>query len=148
MPSDDRDGVIAALSKPERTLCGVAISERGVVFMFPGQGSQYPEMLAELYKSEAVVRKAVDRCAHLLEPALRADLRRIISPGRRRRKSAAEILKDTRWAQPALFTVGYALSDSWRSWGIRPSAVIGHSVGEYVAATVAEVMTVKDALRL
>ena len=148
MRSDDRDGIIAALSKPERSLCGVAVSKREVVFMFPGQGSQYPEMGAELYKSEAVVRKAVDRCAHLLEPVLGADLRRIIFPGRRRRKAAAEILKDTRWAQPALFTVGYALSELWRSWGIRPSAVIGHSVGEYVAATVAEVMTVKDALRL
>jgi acyl transferase domain-containing protein/SAM-dependent methyltransferase len=148
MCSDNRDGVIAALSEPECVLCQVAVSERPVVFMFPGQGSQYPEMGAELYESEPVVRKAVDRCARLLKPALRADLRRILFPGRRRRKAAAEVLKDTRWAQPALFTIGYALSALWRSWGIRPSAMIGHSVGEYVAATVAEVMTLKDALRL
>jgi acyl transferase domain-containing protein len=72
----------------------------------------------------------------------------MLFPAKSRRKSAAEVLKDTRWAQPALFTIGYALSELWRSWGIQPGAMIGHSVGEYVAATVAEVMSLKDALGL
>jgi acyl transferase domain-containing protein/SAM-dependent methyltransferase/acyl carrier protein len=146
--SDDRGGVIARLSEPECVSSAVAVSERPVVFMFPGQGSQYPAMGAELYESEPVVHKTIDRCARLLEPALGADLRRILFPGQRRRKGAVEVLKSTRWAQPALFTIGYALSELWRSWGIQPNAMIGHSVGEYVAATVAKVMTLKDALRL
>src|SRR5262249_49785966 len=79
---------------------------------------------------------------------LKADLRRVLFPPTSHRKSSAEVLKDTRWAQPALFTIGYALAELWRSWGIRPAALIGHSVGEYVAAAVAGVMSLKDALRL
>src|SRR5262249_20297778 len=125
-----------------------AAFERPVVFLFPGQGSQYPEMAAGLYRSEPVVRRAIDRCARLLEPALGADLRKLMFPSRRHREGAAEAVKDTKWAQPALFTVGYALAELWRSWGVTPAAMIGHSVGEYVAATLAGVMTLEDALSL
>ena len=146
--SHERAGLIAALSEPDRLGKTVAGKVRPVVFMFPGQGSQYPGMCAGLYESEPVVRKAIDRCARLLEPALKADLRRVLFPAKNRRKSAAEVLKDTRWAQPALFTIGYALAQLWRSWGVQPGAMIGHSVGEYVAAAVAGVMTLEDALAL
>jgi acyl transferase domain-containing protein/SAM-dependent methyltransferase len=146
--SDDRKNVVTALSDPARLAAAVAVTSRPVVFMFPGQGSQYPGMCAALYENEPVVRKAIDRCARLLKPALEADMRPILFPKRNRRKSAAEVLKNTRWAQPALFTIGYALAELWRSWGIQPAAMIGHSVGEYVAAAVSEVMTLEDALRL
>jgi phthiocerol/phenolphthiocerol synthesis type-I polyketide synthase E len=118
------------------------------VFLFPGQGSQYPGMAARLYKSEPVVRHAIDRCAQLLKPALEADLRRLLFPSRRDRDGAAQELKNTKWAQPALFTVGYALADLWMSWGVKPSAMIGHSVGECVAAALAGVMSLDDALSL
>ena len=106
-------------------------------------------MAEGLYHSEPVVRRAIDRCARILKPDLEA--RPAASCCFRRRgaaKQAAEELRDTRWAQPALFTVGYALAELWRSWGIQPAAMIGHSVGEYVAATLAGVMTLEDALAL
>ena len=146
--SDDRAAVIAALRAPERLSSTAAGAERPVVFMFPGQGSQYPGMAAGLYKTEPVVRRAIDRCARILEKDIGADVRKLIFPAARRRARAAEELRDTRWAQPALFVIGYALAELWRSWGINPAAMIGHSVGEYVAATLAGVMTLEDALRL
>src|SRR5262249_43279979 len=86
--------------------------------------------------------------SRLLKPVLGADLKKLLFPSSRRRKDAAEALKDTKWAQPALFTVGYALAELWQSWGVSPVAMIGHSVGEYVAATLAGVMTLEDALTL
>lgn len=146
--SDDRAGVAAALHEPQSLAATVSASERPVIFMFPGQGSQYPGMAAGLYKTEPVVRQAIDRCARILKPDVGGDLRRLLFPGARGRKAAALSLKDTRWAQPALFTVGYALAELWKSWGIQPAAMIGHSVGEYVAATLVGVMTLEDALRL
>ena len=146
--SDDRAAVIDRLLEPARETAAAAAAERGVVFMFPGQGSQYPGMAAGLYKTEPVVRRAIDRCARHLKKELGADLRTLLFPSARRRVHAAATLRDTRWAQPALFTVGYALAELWRSWGVRPAAMIGHSVGEYVAATLAGVMTLQDALRL
>ena len=122
--------------------------ERSVVFTFPGQGSQYVGMAKGLYDTEPLVHKAIDDCARLLKPVLKADLRRILFPGQRSRKSAAETLKDTKFAQPALFTISYALAKLWMSWGIQPAAMIGHSVGEYVAAALSGVMTLEDALTL
>lgn len=146
--ADDVAGASAALADPAKLSRAEASGDRPVVFMFPGQGAQYPGMAGGLYRSEPVVREAIDRCARLLRPALGTDLRRLLFPGPRRRKGAAEALKDTQFAQPALFTVGYALAALWRSWGVEPAALIGHSVGEYVAATLAGVMTLEDALRL
>jgi acyl transferase domain-containing protein/SAM-dependent methyltransferase/acyl carrier protein len=143
--NDDHDAVVDALMVPGRT---VAPAERAVVFMFPGQGSQYPGMAQGLYKSEPVVRRAIDRCARILEQEIDADLRKLLFPPARQRNVVAETLRDTKWAQPALFTVGYALAELWRSWGIQPASMIGHSVGEFVAATLAGVMTLEDALRL
>ena len=147
--SDERAETIAALNDPASLGAFIASDDdRPVVFMFPGQGSQYVGMAAGLYGSEPIVRKAIDDCARLLKPALKADLRRILYPAQRRRKTAAETLKDTKFAQPALFTIGYALAKLWMSWGIQPAAMIGHSVGEYVAATLAGVMTLEDAVAL
>jgi acyl transferase domain-containing protein/SAM-dependent methyltransferase len=143
--SDDREALARALETPARPN---ELAERSVVFMFPGQGAQYPGMAEGLYRTEPVVRRAVDYCARALQPELDGDLRKILFPPARKRDQAAEALRDTRWAQPALFTVGYALAELWRSWGIQPSAMIGHSVGEFVAATLAGVMTLDDALRL
>jgi phthiocerol/phenolphthiocerol synthesis type-I polyketide synthase E len=136
------------LSEPQHLGETEVTRDRAVVFMFPGQGSQYPGMAVGLYKSEPVVRHAIDHCAAMLEPILQADLRKLLFPGQRQRKDAAEALRDTKWAQPALFTIAYALAELWRSWGIQPAAMIGHSVGEFVAATLSGVMTLEDALGL
>ena len=145
--AEDMDGAVAAL-RDGGFVTAEAATAPPVVFMFPGQGAQYPGMAEGLYRREAVVRGAVDRCARVLKPTLGADLRKVLFPGPRSRKKAAETLKDTRWAQPALFTVEYALAELWRSWGIEPAAMIGHSVGEFVAAALAGVMELDDALAL
>ena len=111
--AEERERLADALEAPDKLPAFTQRHERPVVFMFPGQGSQYPGMAAGLYKSEPVVRRAIDRCARLLKPALDADLQKVLFPASRDRKDAAEALKDTKWAQPALFTVGYALAELW-----------------------------------
>ena len=146
IPADDLAGLQAIGDTNLPSIA--ALSDRPVVFMFPGQGAQYPGMGQGLYATEPVVRQAVDHCAQALEPALGSDLRRLLFAGARRRKQAAETLRDTRWAQPALFTVEYAMAELLRSWGIQPAAMIGHSVGEFVAAALADVMTLDDALNV
>ncbi|MDT5077626.1 MAG: hypothetical protein QOJ80_2263 [Mycobacterium sp.] len=146
---DDRAGAVAALLEDaagNETLGAAAQSD--VVFMFPGQGSQYPGMAAQLYSAEPLVKRTIDECCRKLKPDLGLDLRRVLFPGPRRRESAAAELRDTALAQPALFVIGYALAQLWKSWGVRPTAMIGHSVGEYVAATLSGVFELDDALSL
>jgi amino acid adenylation domain-containing protein len=122
--------------------------EPPVVFMFPGQGAQYAGMGAELYQSEPVFRAEVDRCAEILKPILQADLRTTLFPDSRSQKEADRLLAQTRYTQPALFVIEYALARLWMSWGIKPAAMIGHSVGEYVAACLSGVFNLEDALSL
>jgi acyl transferase domain-containing protein len=119
-----------------------------VVFMFPGQGAQHVNMGADLYRTEAVFREEIDRCAEILRPALGLDLREVIYPAADKTKDAEELLTQTRLTQPALFAVEFALATLWKSWGIKPAALIGHSIGEYVAACLAGVFTLEDALAL
>jgi acyl transferase domain-containing protein/acyl carrier protein len=121
-------------------------TQRSITFMFPGQGAQYVDMGRELYQTEPTFTKQVDRCCLLLEPHLGLDLRSVIYP--QSEKLAAEQLKQTSLAQPALFVISYALAQLWMSWGISPQAMIGHSIGEYVAACLAGVMSLEDALVL
>ncbi len=119
-----------------------------VVFMFPGQGAQYPEMGAGLYRTEPLFRSEVDRCVEILRPILQDDLRRIMFPSEGMKKEADALLVQTRFTQPALFVIEYAMAKLWMSWGIRPTAMIGHSVGEYVAGCLAGVFSLEDALIL
>ncbi|HEY9665696.1 MAG TPA: type I polyketide synthase, partial [Coleofasciculaceae cyanobacterium] len=121
---------------------------RPIAFMFPGQGAQYVDMGKELYQAEATFREQVDRCCELLKPHLGIDLRSLIYPSESEAEGAAEKLKQTAIAQPALFVIEYALAQLWMSWGISPQAMIGHSLGEYVAACLAGVMSLEDALAL
>ncbi len=118
-----------------------------VAFMFPGQGAQYVGMGRELYEHAAVYRDAFDRCAALLTEPLGLDLREVVYPSEPAEEHTAQ-LSQTRVTQPAMFAVEYALAMLWESWGVRPAAVIGHSIGEYVAATLAGVFSLEDALRL
>ncbi|MBI3417727.1 MAG: amino acid adenylation domain-containing protein, partial [Verrucomicrobia bacterium] len=126
----------------------VESNDAPVVFIFPGQGAQYVNMGRELYASEEVFRAEVDRCAEILRPHLGMDLREIIFPAESALEDAKRQLGETRFTQPSLFVIEYALAKLWMSWGIQPQAMIGHSVGEYVAGCLAGVFSLEDALRL
>ena len=116
-----------------------------VVFVFTGQGSQYPGMAQALYEHAPVFRAVIDRCDSLLGADHEG---RTLKSVLWEADSASPSIHQTRWTQPALFAVEYGLTQLWRSWGIEPAAVIGHSVGEYVAACVAGVFTLEEGLRL
>ncbi|MHC5758414.1 aminotransferase class III-fold pyridoxal phosphate-dependent enzyme [Nostoc sp.] len=133
----------------------IEIRNPAVVFMFPGQGSQYVNMGLNLYNREPVFQEVVDECAEILKPLLGKDLREIMYPaasdaygGLRLRETAAISLRQTCFTQPALFVIEYALAQLWQSWGVKPQAMIGHSIGEFVAACIAGVFTLEDALML
>jgi phthiocerol/phenolphthiocerol synthesis type-I polyketide synthase E len=115
--------------------------ERPVVFLLPGQGAQRAGMGAGLYRRYPVYREAFDLCADLLRPEL--DLRSLVLGG-----TGEERLQRTDVAQPALFAVEYALAQLFISWGVRPHALLGHSLGEYVAACLAGTLSVEDAVPL
>ena len=115
---------------------------RDVVWMFPGQGAQYAGMGRALHASEPEFRDALDACAEILAGELGFDLRARLFSG------ATDTLDETRITQPATFAVEYALARLWLARGIRPVALVGHSVGEFVAAVIAGVMGLDDAARL
>ena len=123
-------------------------TETPVVFMFPGQGAQHVNMARGQYETEPVFRECVDQCSELLKPHLELDLRSILFPDADQVEGAARQLTQTGIAQPALFVIGYALAQLWMSWGVQPQAMIGHSIGEYVAACLAKVFSLEDALAL
>ncbi|HHJ52520.1 MAG TPA: acyltransferase domain-containing protein, partial [Caldithrix abyssi] len=119
-----------------------------VAFMFSGQGSQYVNMGKELYRHEPVFREEVDRCCAILKEEMNLDLLPIIYPEEDEQEAAAEKLNQTEYTQPALFVIEYALARLWMHWGVQPAAMVGHSIGEYVAAVIAEVMSLKDGLKI
>jgi acyl transferase domain-containing protein len=156
---------------PDRLAGGRATDEAPpVAFLFPGLGSHYPGMGRGLYEAEPVFREAVDRCAELLRPRLGVDLREVLYPPGAPRHEDEPVgridlramlgrgdapaddpgawLNRTHLAQPALFVTEYALARLWMSWGVRPAAMLGHSLGEYVAATLAGVWSLEDGLML
>lgn len=154
------------------------VCDSSVAFAFPGLGEHYVNMGFDLYKSEEVFRKNVDACAEILRPCLgldirdilyperateensnilggvssevqpRFDLRRMLSASRREPSAAEERLNKISLLHPAIFAIEYSLAQLWISWGLRPSAMVGYSIGEYVAACVAKVFSLEDALAL
>jgi amino acid adenylation domain-containing protein len=131
--------------KTKSTVLKTAPSE--LAFLFPGQGSQFSQMGINLYKNEIVYKEAVDTCAEFLLNELQLDIREILYPEKVTSETEAK-LKNTRYAQPALFVTEYALSQLWLSWGIKPTVFCGHSIGEFVAANLAGIFSLEDALHL
>jgi acyl transferase domain-containing protein len=174
----DVEDAIAALEDPKRVLASIQeTSTRSVAFMFTGLGSHYLNMGWELYQVEPTFQEAVNDCCEFLKPLLGLDLKDVIYPNKNQNDSpvqnpassaprsgfdlrqmlgrdpekpdeATEKLNQTYLTQPAIFVIEYALAQLWMSWGIRPAALIGYSIGEYVAATVAGVLSLEDALTL
>lgn len=172
---DHADGVTALETRnPRRVFTSVpAVGRKSVAFMFSGLGNHYLNMAHELYQTEPVFRKVVDECCELLRPHLGLDLREVLyrsssngsapqahgmnAGGIDLRKmlrrgevadEATDRLNQSLFSQPALFVLEYGLARLWMSWGIYPDAMIGYSIGEYVAACLAEVFSLEDALSL
>jgi len=142
----DREDAVRALAGSERRRLVTGFEEaisRPVVFMFSGQGSQHAGMARGLYASQPVFRFTLDECAAVLQSEIHCDLREVLySP------EMTSSLTETRFAQPALFAIEYSLARLWMSWGVHPESMIGHSIGEYVAACLAGVFSLEDGLRL
>ena len=116
-----------------------------VAFLFSGHGAQYPGMGSSLYRSQAVFRQAVDECAQAFQPYLEKPLLEVMYP---QTDEVPPEFSGMQYTQAALFTLEYALSRLWRSWGVEPAAVAGHSIGEYAAACAAGILNLPDAVKL
>jgi acyl transferase domain-containing protein len=139
---DDIAQAVERLRAPQRSPVFAQVHDGGVrpvAFLFSGQGSQHSQMGAGLYRSEPAYRDAVDRCAEILQSHLGLDIREIVF-------NADAAINETWLTQPALFSMEYALASLWMSWGVKPQAMLGHSIGEYVAAQLSGVLSLDDAL--
>ena len=143
----DAADAIAKLRETVKDTVAPAKAPR-VAFVFPGQGSQYVNMGRELHESETVFRNAVDECADLLRPLLGRDIRETLYPDASQLEAAEKDIHLTSLTQPCIFVVEYALAKLWISWGITPGLLIGHSIGEYVAAVLAGTFTLSEAIGL
>jgi acyl transferase domain-containing protein/acyl carrier protein len=143
----DRDEVAELLSGGDFRSLPMVFEEavsRPVAFLFSGQGSQHAGMGRDLYQVQPTFRRTLDDCAELLIPELDCDLRELLYSN----TTDSSALVETRFAQPALFAVDFALAQMWMAWGVKPDAMLGHSIGEYVAATLSGVFSLEDAVRL
>lgn len=119
-----------------------------LAMLFTGQGCQFPQMGQQLYQTQPTFRQALQECAQILSPYLDQSLISVLYPDPDTASSAGSLLDQTAYTQPALFAFEYALYQLWRSWGIQPTVVMGHSIGEYVAAYVAGVFSLEEGLKL
>ncbi|NJM96236.1 MAG: type I polyketide synthase [Phormidesmis sp. RL_2_1] len=140
--ADDDDG--GEQPAPIGVFKGESIDAPSVAFLFTGQGSQHWRMGAELYRTQPTFQRWLDRCDELLRPAMGRSLVELLFGD----VDTTAALNQTALTQPALFAVEYALAQLWLSWGIKPTVVMGHSVGEYVAACIAGVFSLEDGLKL
>ncbi len=148
--ADEPGRLVDALRGAARVPHAAAVAARAprIAFVFPGQGSQALDMAAELYVAEPSFRRDLDDAAEIALPLLGRDLRDLLYPEAAAESEAEALLRRTEFQQPVLFAVEFALARLFLRWGCEPAVMIGHSVGEYVAAALAGVLTPADALRL
>ncbi|KAA6473946.1 non-ribosomal peptide synthetase/type I polyketide synthase [Bacillus swezeyi] len=149
----DKDDAIRLLSQKEGRGIGQVFhskedNRQKLIFMFTGQGSQYVNMGLDLYREEPVFKETMDRCFHEFYAVTGERLEEILYPDKQNEKKAAEKLQQTKYAQPAIFSIEYALSILLNSWGLHPWGMIGYSFGELTAAALSEVFTLHDAIKL
>jgi malonyl CoA-acyl carrier protein transacylase len=135
---------LAAISADRTISFEPAAKRPKLAFLFTGQGAQYAGMGRQLYETQPAFRQALDQCAEILKPHLAQPLLSVIFAG----DDNAALINETAYTQPALFAFEYALARLWQSWGVMPDYLLGHSVGEYVAAGVAGVFSLEDGLKL
>jgi amino acid adenylation domain-containing protein len=148
---EDTREAASAIAEGERKFFASGLASKtapSVVFMFSGQGSQYVNMGRNLYENETIFHETLDFCAQQLMEPLALDLRQALYPPEEEKDAAAETLNQTWLTQPALFSIEYALARWWMSLGVEPAAMVGHSIGEYVAACLAGVVSLEDALAI
>jgi malonyl CoA-acyl carrier protein transacylase len=169
-----REDALAVLAEPKSQRAPssqVAAGQHTTVFLLPGIGDHYVGMGDGLYQACETFRGEADRCAEILEPLLGVDIRQVLYPASQSWKQTTQAkgidlkrmlghsadgppdpdtlrLSATLYSQPALFTIEYAMARQWAALGVTPGAIIGHSMGEYVAACLAGVLSLADALRL
>lgn len=147
--SPDADGLATDLFEPTQWVTSSRSPvNRDMIFMFSGQGAQYVNMGLDLYHTEKEFQRLVDHCSEILTKHLGFDLRTVLYPLEKDVEQAEALLKQTNVTQPALFVVEYALAGLLEKWGIKPTAMLGHSIGEYVAACLSGVFSLGDALAL
>ncbi|WP_404785485.1 aminotransferase class I/II-fold pyridoxal phosphate-dependent enzyme [Altericista sp. CCNU0014] len=148
--SADVQAQLAAFAAGETEIAGLSegqiVGKKAprIAFLFSGQGSQYVGMGKALYESQPTFRRILDRCDEILRSELKLSLLSVLYP----EAEGQSPIDDTAYTQPALFALEYALTQLWLSWGIAPAVVMGHSVGEYVAACIAGVFSLEDGLKL
>ncbi|MEM9271693.1 MAG: hybrid fatty acyl-AMP ligase/type I polyketide synthase [Cyanobacteria bacterium P01_F01_bin.143] len=136
LSSQNNSGIVSNGSKKNK-----------LAWLFTGQGSQYEGMGAELYQTQPIFRQTLDYCAEILQPYIGVNLIDIIYP-KAETNNEVFLLNQTKYTQPAIFALEYSLAQIWLSWGVEPDLVMGHSVGEYVAAAIAGVFSLEDGLKL
>lgn len=150
IPFANRQELIERLNSPDGAVIRSVCQREGepIAFLFPGQGNQFVGMGANQYRLFSAFREVIDRGSEFLKPVLGVDLRDLLFPPADEREKAKVLLDQTYITQPVLFLVNYAQAMLWRAWGLEADVMIGHSVGEYVAACLAGVFGFEDALTL
>lgn len=143
----DRADALEKLATAANSITAAATAP-SLVFLLPGGGAQYPAMGRDLYRSEPVYREEVDRCLAWLDPKVRQPIQQLLDPAEADLEQAAKLFARPALQLPALFITEYALAKLWMSWGLHPTALLGHSMGENTAACIAGVMSPRDALGL
>jgi acyl transferase domain-containing protein/acyl carrier protein len=145
-PFKDYTDLLASIEKSS-PVKQITSETKELVFMFPGQGNQFINMGLELYQNIPDFKECVDYCANLLKPIIGIDIRTVIFPSDGDYEKSKKEIEDTYITQPAIFIISYALANTLQNYGVKPDKLIGHSVGEYVAAAISGIMSLEDALK-